>query len=179
MTGQLQGAAAAPMPFAGGGLGRIGVSDSDSATHQFISFAVGNDHYGVGILSVREIKVWSEIAFIPRQPEYIRGVLNLRGVVVPILDLRCWFGQGLTEATPQHIVIVVQVGQQQIGLLVDQVLDIVAFEASQIQPVPRVAQSSRLDFLSGLVTAPSGMIALIDLDNLISGGRNGRDETAG
>lgn len=179
MTGQLHGAAAAPMTAAGGGFGRIGFSDSDSAARQFVSFAVGNDHYGVGILSVREIKVWSEISFIPRQPEFIRGVLNLRGIVVPILDLRCWFGQGLTEATAQHIVIVVQVGQQQIGLLVDQVLDIVAFEASQVQPVPRVAQSSRLDFLSGLVTAPTGMIALIDLENLVFGGRNRRDETTG
>lgn len=178
MTGALQGTAAAPAhPGAVVGYGgHAAEHGADAALRQFISFAVGNDQYGVGILSVREIKVWSEISFIPRQPEFIRGVLNLRGAVIPIVDLRCWFGQGLTEATPQHIVIVVQIGHQQVGLLVDQVLDIVAFEPSQIQPVPRVSQSSRLDFLSGLVTTPAGMIALIDLDNLLF---SGRCETAG
>jgi purine-binding chemotaxis protein CheW len=135
---------------------------------QFISFAIGEDQYGVDIMSVREIKGWSEITHLPKQPEYVRGVLNLRGVMVPIIDLRCRFGQGLTNATPLHIVIIVQVGTRQVGLLADRVLDIVSIDASQIQPVPRIAQASRIDFLSGLVTVDSAMIALIDLPNLLS-----------
>src|SRR4026208_2494789 len=77
---------------------------------EFISFAIGDDQYGVDIMAVREIKGWSEITHLPKQPEYVRGVLNLRGVIVPIVDLRCRFGQGLTEATPLHIVIIVQIG---------------------------------------------------------------------
>ncbi|MDT3687585.1 MAG: chemotaxis protein CheW [Pseudorhodoplanes sp.] len=135
---------------------------------QFISFAIGSDQYGVDIMSVREIKGWSEITHLPKQPDYVRGVLNLRGVMVPIIDLRCRFGQGMTEATPMHIVIIVQVGARQVGLLGDRVLDIVSIDPSRVQPVPRVAQATRIDFLSGLVTIESGMIALIDLPHLLS-----------
>jgi purine-binding chemotaxis protein CheW len=98
----------------------------------------------------------------------VRGVLNLRGVIVPIIDLRCRFGQGVTEATPLHIVIIVQVGSRPVGLLADRVLDIVSFEPTQVQPVPRIAQASRVDFLSGLVTVDGAMIALIDLNNLLA-----------
>src|SRR5260370_27528046 len=76
---------------------------------QSISFSIGEDQYGVDIMAVREIKGWSEIAHLPKQPEYVRGMLNLRGVMVPIIDLRCRFGQGKTEATPLHVVIIVQV----------------------------------------------------------------------
>jgi purine-binding chemotaxis protein CheW len=135
---------------------------------QLISFAIGDEQYGVDIMAVREIKGWSQITPLPRQPDYMRGVLNLRGVMVPIIDLRCRFGQGMTEATPLHIVIVVQIGANHVGLLADRVLDIVSIEASRIQPVPRIAQASRIDFLSGLVTIESGMLALIDLSHLLS-----------
>jgi purine-binding chemotaxis protein CheW len=146
-----------------------GNADAGAAeTSQFISFAIGDDQYGVDIMAVREIKGWSQITHLPRQPDYMRGVLNLRGVMVPIIDLRCRFGQGMTEATPLHIVIVVQIGSRHVGILADRVLDIVAANASQIQPVPRVAEGMRADFLSGLMTIESGMIALIDLTHLLS-----------
>jgi purine-binding chemotaxis protein CheW len=135
---------------------------------EFISFSIGEEQYGVDIMAVREIKGWTEITHLPKQPEYVRGVLNLRGVMVPIIDLRCRFGQGKTEATPLHIVIVVQVEQRLIGLLADRVLDILSFEANQVQPVPQVGRSSRIDFLSGLVTVDGTMIALVDLPNLLS-----------
>jgi purine-binding chemotaxis protein CheW len=135
---------------------------------QFVSFAIGDDQYGVDIMAVREIKGWSDIAHLPRQPDYVRGVLNLRGVIVPIIDLRCRFGQGLTEATPLHVVIIVQIADRQVGLLADRVLDIVSFEPSQMQPVPKVAESSSIDFLSGLVTVDNVMVALIDLPNLLT-----------
>jgi purine-binding chemotaxis protein CheW len=133
-----------------------------------ISFSIGEEQYGVDIMAVREIKGWSEITHLPKQPDYVRGVLNLRGVMVPIVDLRCRFGQGKTEATPLHIVIIVQVESRLIGLLADRVLDILSFEASQIQPVPQIARASQVDFLSGLVTIDGTMIALIDLNNLLS-----------
>jgi purine-binding chemotaxis protein CheW len=135
---------------------------------QLISFAIGDDQYGVDIMAVREIKGWTEITPLPRQPDYVRGVLNLRGVIVPIVDLRCRFGQGLTQATPLHIVIIVQIAAKPIGLLADRVLDIVSLDAAQIKPVPRVAQAQRVSFLSGLVTTEAGMIALIDLPNLLT-----------
>jgi len=135
---------------------------------EFISFAIGNDQYGVDIMAVREIKEWSNVTHLPKQPEYVRGVLNLRGVMVPIVDLRCRFGEGLTETTPTHIIIIVQIDERQVGLLADRVLDIVSLDKNKIQPVPRTAQSETLDFLSGLMTIEGAMIALIELRHLLS-----------
>ena len=135
---------------------------------QFISFAIDDDQYGVDIMSVREIKGWSDVTHLPRQPEYIRGVLNLRGVMVPIIDLRCRFGQGKTDAGPMHVVIIVSVDNRLVGLLADRVLDIVSVEVANIQPVPQLVRSARVTFLAGLVTVENFMIALIDLANLLS-----------
>jgi purine-binding chemotaxis protein CheW len=135
---------------------------------QFISFAIGDDQYGVDIMAVREIKGWTDITHLPKQPEYVRGVLNLRGAIVPIVDLRCRFGQGLTETPPLHIMIIVQIGGRQVGLIGDRVLDIVSVEAAQIQQVPRTEQGTTSDFLSGLATHDNTMIALIDLGHLLS-----------
>jgi len=134
----------------------------------FISFAIGEEQYGVDIMAVREIKGWSSVTHLPNQPDYVRGVLNLRGVMVPIIDLRCRFGQGVTETTPMHVVIIVQIDGQQVGLLADRVLDIVSFEPSQVQPVPRIANCARVNFLAGLITIDSTMLALVDLPNLLS-----------
>src|SRR5262245_12767080 len=154
-----------------------GRSEAASADlSQFISFAIGDDQYGVDIMAVREIKGWSEITHLPKQPDYMRGVLNLRGAMVPIIDLRCRFGQGMTEATPLHVVIVVQIGSRMVGLLADRVLDIISFEASQVQAVPRVSAASRMDFLSGLVMVEGAMIALIDLSNMLSDADDGAGE---
>lgn len=135
---------------------------------QLISFAIGEEQYGVDIMAVREIRGWTDITPLPGQAEYVRGVLNLRGAIVPIVDLRCRFGQGETQATPLHIVIIVQIAETAVGLLADRVLDIVALDETQIKPEPRVAQADRASFLTGLVMTEAGMIALIDLPNLLS-----------
>ena len=135
---------------------------------EFISFAIGNDQYGVAIMSVREIKGWSGVTHLPRQPDYVRGVLNLRGVMVPIIDLRCRFGQGMTDASPMHVVIIVQIGEQLVGLLADRVLDIVSFESSEIRKVPKVGTAAQTDFFTGLITIDGAMIALIDLEKLLA-----------
>jgi purine-binding chemotaxis protein CheW len=165
--------AVASSPLGAGQAGQTEWSAADgprvaSFPTQLISFAIGDDQYGVDIMAVREIKGWTDITPLPRQPDYVRGVLNLRGVIVPIVDLRCRFGQGLTKATPLHIVIIVQIAAKPIGLLADRVLDIVSLDVTQIKPVPRVAQAQRVSFLSGLVTTEAGMIALIDLPNLLT-----------
>jgi purine-binding chemotaxis protein CheW len=146
---------------------RDGLNHEKGPRTELISFAIGDEQYGVDIMAVREIKGWSDITHLPRQPDYVRGVLNLRGIMVPIIDLRSRFGEGVTEATPLHIVIIVQAAGRQVGLLADRVLDIVAFENSQVQPVPRVSGESALSFLSGLINCDAGMIALIDIDNLL------------
>src|SRR4030088_2754039 len=154
MTIQASSQSASPNADAGAMPDRAAAGDGGlrtAAPTQFISFAIGGDQYGVDIMAVREIKGWSDITHLPKQPDYMRGVLNLRGAMVPIIDLRCRFGQGLTEATPLHVVIVVT-----------------SFEAAQVQAVPRVTEVSRMDFLSGLVMVEGAMIALIDISNLLS-----------
>lgn len=140
----------------------------EAGQSEFISFAVGDNQYCVDIMAVREIKEWSNVTSLPGQPDYMRGVLNLRGVMVPIVDLRCRFGQGLTESTPTHIIIIVQIDGRQVGLLADRVLDIVAFETAKIQKVPRTGQDGASDFLVGLMTLDDNMIALIDLKSLLA-----------
>jgi purine-binding chemotaxis protein CheW len=149
---------------------------------EYISFAIGDDQYGVDIMSVREIKGWSGVTHLPKQPEYVRGVLNLRGVMVPIIDLRCRFGQGMTEASAMHVVIIVQIGERLVGLMGDRVLDIVSFEVTKIQSVPKIGNKSQAAFLSGLITPDDAMIALIDLEHLLmtedihAGGQAGTTE---
>ena len=129
---------------------------------EFISFAIGDDQYGVDIMAVREIKGLSNVPHLPKQPDYARGVM------VPIVDLRRHFGEGLTENTPLHIVIIVQIDGDQIGLIGDRLLDIVSVDASHIQQVPRTAPGATADFLAGLVTHDNTMTALIDLPNLLA-----------
>ena len=151
----------AAAPNAGGG------EPAAKIPGQLISFMIGNDQYGVDIMAVREIKGWTEITHLPKQPDYMRGVLNLRGVIVPIIDLRCRFGQGLTEATVLHVVIIVQMNQHLVGLLADRVSDIITVDAGRFKPVPKVIRSSRLDLLSGIATTDDAMIAIIELSNVL------------
>ena len=134
---------------------------------QFITFAIGDDHYGIDIMAVREIKDWTAIRRLPHQPDYVRGICGLRGAFIPIIDLRCRFGQGLTQPTPLHVFIIVQIGQQQVGLLADRVSDIISVERTNIKPVPEVAGTSGLGFLSGLVNIDDATVGLVNLDSIL------------
>jgi purine-binding chemotaxis protein CheW len=116
--------------------GQEGLAAASDNLVQFISFAIGDDQYGVDIMAVREIKEWTEITHLPKQPEYV--------------------------------IIIVQIEHQLVGLLADRVSDIISIDTAKIKMVPKVAQSARLDFLSGIVTVENSMIALIELSNLIS-----------
>jgi len=151
-------------------------SGAGAPSIQFISFAIGADQYGVDIMAVREIKGWTEITHLPKQPKHVRGVLNLRGSIVPIIDLRCRFGQGLTETSPLHIVIIVQIDGRQVGLIGDRVLDIVSIAPPQIQKVPHTGNGPQSTFLAGIVSFDDVMIALIDLPNLLDGEEMARAE---
>jgi purine-binding chemotaxis protein CheW len=156
-----------PTPAQPAGAAANGYSDSAGLV-EYISFAIGEEQYGVEIMAVREIKGWSGVKHLPNQPSYVRGVLNLRGVVVPIIDLRARFNEGNTEASLLHVVLIVQIGEVGlVGLLADRVLDIVSIETSKIQPVPRVDLAGAEKFLSGLITANEVLLALIDLDHLL------------
>lgn len=144
-------------------------SAAQAASMQFISFAIGGDYYGVDIMAVREIKGCSEINQLPNQPDYVRGVINLRGVIVPVIDLRCRFGQGVTETSPMHVFIIVKIGDNLVGLLADRVSDIVSAEPGDIKQVPNVSRQADADFLFGIATIENQLIALIDLPRLLAG----------
>ena len=147
---------------------REGDASTAVESQQFVTFTIGGEEYGVDIMSVREIKGWSDTTMLPNTPEYMRGVLNLRGLIVPIYDLRCRFGGGNTDVTNLHVVIIIAVGDRFIGVLVDAVSDILSVNMEEIRAVPKMERRVDNDYLSGLVTVEGRMVALLDTEKLFS-----------
>jgi len=137
---------------------------------EVLTFTIGEQNYGLDLLSVREIRAWTEVTPLPNTPPFVRGVINLRGAVVPIFDLRVRLGGGITNPTSANVVIVVEIGSESCGLLVDTVSDILALDASALQPVPATAADEEHGFLSALATHEDRMVALIDVNRLFSKG---------
>ena len=135
-------------------------------TQQFITFTLGAEEYGIDIMVVREIKGWTDTTMIPNAPTHVRGVINLRGVIVPIFDLRARFGMGLTVTTAMHVVIIVAAGTRTVGLLVDTVSDIIAVDPKAIRPVPEMGLPKEDQFLDGLVAMEDRMVTLVSLAGL-------------
>ena len=133
---------------------------------QYVTFLVGESSFGVEINLVREIKKWAQTTVLPNQPSYNRGVLNLRGTIVPVHDLRCRFGSGLTEATEDHVVVIVWIGTKTVGILVDAVSDIISVPEADIQPVPMDQSIMGEQSIGGLVNTSAGMVAILDLNTL-------------
>lgn len=141
-------------------------SAAANAAHlQFLTFTVGREEYGVDIMKVREIKAWSDVTRLPNAPDYMRGVMNLRGLIIPIFDLRCRFGMGRTDAHEKNVVIILAVGSRTIGILVDTVSDILSTQASEIKPAPKM-ETVDDEFLNGLISINERMVALLDVDYL-------------
>ncbi|MDR3373075.1 MAG: chemotaxis protein CheW [Ancalomicrobiaceae bacterium] len=144
------------------------VGEAPNRTVQFISFRVGDQQFAIDIMAVREIKGWTDTTTLPNQPEYLLGVLNLRGTIVPIYDLRCRFGLGLTTATRAHVVIIVSLMDRIIGLLVDAVSDIITIKSSEIRPVPEMDRATATDYLCGLISIGDSMVVLLSLETLFA-----------
>lgn len=135
---------------------------------QYITCTLGDAEYGIDILSVREIKGWSETTALPHAPAWVRGVINLRGTIVPILDLRARFGLGLTATTVMHVVVIIQTATRMAGLLVDSVSDIIAVAAEEVRAVPEIGTSVPERLLAGLIPREGGMVSIVSLDNLLN-----------
>jgi len=135
---------------------------------QFITFTLGTEEYGVDIMMVREIKGWTATTALPKAPPHVRGVINLRGVIVPIHDLRARFDMGTTTPTPTHVVIIVQTGARTSGLLVDAVSDIISIEPEAVRPVPEMGTPADEQYLDGLVALGERMVTLVSLERLFS-----------
>ena len=137
---------------------------------QLIAFSIGEQTYGVEITTVREIRAWNGATPLPNTREFVRGVINLRGTIVPIFDLRARFGEGVTSPTKNHVVVVMSVGEKWVGILVDAVSDILTVAKSDIHNVPEV-NSIDTELLNGIVTHESRMVVLIDLHAVVSGAK--------
>ena len=136
---------------------------------QYVTFAVGDRSFGVDIMSVAEIRQWTLATPLPHQPEWNRGVMNLRGAIVPVHDLRARLGGELTDPTPSHVVVIASIRGQSVGILVDAVSDILTVPAGQIRPLPPNVAEADDTTISGLVSEGDGMVALLDLNRLFPG----------
>lgn len=141
---------------------------------ELISFRVGEQDYCIDIMAVREIRGWSPATPLPQQPPYMRGVINLRGAVLPIMDLAGRLGLPMAEPTVRHVIIVVKAGDRTMGMMVDAVSDILAVTPDMIQDTPDLACEEVRGFLNGIVTLDGRMISEIALERLLPG----RDQIA-
>ncbi len=137
---------------------------ANSANLEFVAFRVGSQEFCIDIMGVREIRGWTQATPLPHAPSYVRGVINLRGAVLPIVDLAMRFGLGLTEPTARSVIIVVQVQQQVIGLLVDAVSDILTVSEASMQPTPDIASELAKTFVKGVYAVDGRMISIVSLD---------------
>ncbi|MFI5016118.1 MAG: chemotaxis protein CheW [Hyphomicrobiales bacterium] len=132
-----------------------------------VAFRIGNQEFCVDIMSVREIRCWTPATPLPRSPDFVRGVINLRGFVLPIVDLAARFGFPPAEPTAQHVIIVTQVGHRTIGLLVDAVSDILSVTDDLVQPTPYVASEMAETFVRGVFVIDGRMISVIAPDDVV------------
>jgi len=140
--------------------------DQQAEFAQYVTFLVGDKTFGIVIVMVREIKQWTPTTSLPNQKPHMRGVLNLRGTIVPVHDLRARFGGPLTEATENHVVVIASIGEQTIGILVDAVSDIVTVSSEDIRPLPKTGAQVSDNSISGLVSNGDEMVALLNLEGM-------------
>lgn len=134
---------------------------------ELISFRIGAQEFCVDIMAIREIRGWTAATALPQSPSFVKGVINLRGAVLPIVDLASRLGFESTEASDRNVIIVAQIGEQVVGLLVDAVSDILTVTDDVIQPTPDVASETAKSFIRGLIAMDGRMISLIGLDRVL------------
>lgn len=144
---------------------QIGLTTDGS---QFLTFQLGEELYGVDILRVQEIKGYTAVTKIPNTPPHIKGVLNLRGTIVPIVELRTKFGMNTIDYTMFTVIVVVVVREKIMGLVVDAVSDVLNIDKKDIQPAPQFGAKVDVSFLNGIGKSGDKLIALLDMDRLLS-----------
>ncbi|MBB1248782.1 MULTISPECIES: chemotaxis protein CheW [unclassified Rhizobium] len=133
---------------------------------ELIAFRIGDQEFTVNIMSVREIRGWTPATPMPHTPSYMRGVINLRGAVLPIIDLSARLGMKPAEPTARHVIIVAQMRDKIVGLLVDAVSDILTVTDDLIQPTPEIASDLERSFARGIIAIEGRMICLMELEAL-------------
>jgi len=145
-------------------------SDKRSSSNKYMTFKLAAEEYGIEIQKVRELIGLLEITRVPRAPEFIRGVINLRGKVIPVVDLRVKFGMESAAATSQSVIIVVQLGATGLtmGILVDEVLEVRAISGDDVEPPPNFQSQAVADFILGVGKADKRIIFLLDIDRVLT-----------
>lgn len=133
---------------------------------QHLTFALGEQEYGIELLRVQEIKGYTAITPIPRTPPHIKGVINLRGSVVPVLDLRAKFSMDPVEYTKFTVIVLVTIADKVLGVVVDAVQDVLTLNGDQIQPPPDMGERTDSRYLRGLAAVGDKLIAMLDIDTL-------------
>jgi purine-binding chemotaxis protein CheW len=139
-----------------------------SEDQQYLTFNLADEYYGVDILKVQEIKGYTNVTRIPNTPDYLKGVLNLRGTIVPIVDLRMKFGMGTTDPTPFTVMVVVNVRNRIMGFMVDAVSDVLDLNARNIQPPPELGSAVDITFVAGIGNANDRLVTLLDIDRVLT-----------
>ncbi|WP_235953294.1 chemotaxis protein CheW [Noviherbaspirillum galbum] len=140
---------------------------------EILSFKLGQEEYGLNILKVQEIRGYESVTRIANAPDYIMGVVNLRGIIVPIVDMRVRFNIGTPSYDDFTVVIILNIAGRVIGMVVDSVSDVVTLASEQIKPAPEMGTALNTDYLIGLGTIDDRMLILVDIDRLMSGAEIG------
>ena len=136
---------------------------------EFLTFTLGKEEYGIEILKVQEIRSYEAVTTIANAPEFIKGVVNLRGTIVPIVDMRIKFSLGTADYTQFTVVIILNVAGRVVGMVVDSVSDVIALMPEQIRPAPDFSSSFDVRYITGLGTVDQRMLILVDIEKLMSG----------
>jgi purine-binding chemotaxis protein CheW len=135
---------------------------------EFLAFRLGQEEYGIDILKVQEIRGYDAVTKIANAPDFIKGVVNLRGIIVPIVDMRIKFNLGMPTYDQFTVVIVLNISDRVIGMVVDSVSDVITLVPAQIKPAPEMGSALNTDYLTGLGTLDERMVILADIDKLMS-----------
>ena len=151
----------------------IGSSELSEDMQQFLTFILAGEEYGVDILRVQEIKGWDAVTQVPNTPEYVRGVINLRGTIVPIIDLRIRFSMEQLEYGPTTVVIVLKVNSDDetsriMGIVVDGVSDVYNVKNEDINAAPDFGEGVDSTFVKGLTTVDEKMVIILDIDHMLN-----------
>ncbi|MFA6922199.1 MAG: chemotaxis protein CheW [Gallionella sp.] len=138
------------------------------ASRELLTFTLGSEEYGLDILKVQEIRGYDAVTTIANAPEFIKGVINLRGIIVPIVDLRIKFHLGNVEYDQFTVVIILNVANRVVGIVVDGVSDVIALSPAQIKPSPEFSSAMDTQYIMGLGTIDERMIIVMDIEKLLS-----------
>jgi purine-binding chemotaxis protein CheW len=140
---------------------------ADDASEEFLTFVLGDEEYGVEILKVQEIRSYEGVTRLPDAPDYIKGVINLRGTIVPVIDMRLKFRLETAEYSALTVMIVLSVADRVVGMVVDSVSDVVRLGGEQIRAVPELGATIDRQFLTGIGTLDERMLILLDIERLM------------